>query len=115
MKPARVGSPVRGSRTGKPVMVLLDLLGRRMALRVLWELRGDPLTFRALMEVAETNPAVLNGRLRELRDALLVDHDGDGYHLTGDGRALLETLTPLTLWAEGWGQRVSAGETSAGS
>ena len=27
-------------------MVALDVLGRRGALRVLWELRGDPLTFR---------------------------------------------------------------------
>ena len=41
---------MRGSRTGRPVMVLLDLLGRRGALRVLWELRGDPLTFRALQK-----------------------------------------------------------------
>lgn len=110
MKPIRVGAPVRGSRTGKPVMVLLDLLGRRMALRVLWELRGEPLTFRALTLAAETNPAVLNSRLRELREALLVDHEGDGYRLTGEGRALLEMLTPLTVWAESWGQRMSGGE-----
>ena len=42
-------------------MTLLDLLERRMALRVLWELSvgGEPLTFRALQERAETNPSVL--------------------------------------------------------
>ena len=28
---------VRGSRTGRPIMVVLDVLGRRWALRVLWE------------------------------------------------------------------------------
>ena len=41
---------VRGSRTGRPIMALLDLLGRRMSLRILWELsRADePLTFRPL-------------------------------------------------------------------
>ena len=39
---------VRGSRTGRPIMVLLDLLGRRWALRILWELRGGALTSRAL-------------------------------------------------------------------
>ena len=31
---------VRGSRTGRPIMALLDLLGRRWTLRILWELRG---------------------------------------------------------------------------
>ena len=38
MKHPTLAKPVRGSRTGRPVMVLLDLLGRRMALRILWEL-----------------------------------------------------------------------------
>ena len=42
------GTPVRGSRTGRPIMAALDLLGRRWALRVLWELRGGPLSFREL-------------------------------------------------------------------
>ena len=37
---------VRGSRTGRPIMALLDLLGRRWSLRILWELRGAPLTSR---------------------------------------------------------------------
>ncbi|HJV56497.1 MAG TPA: transcriptional regulator, partial [Methylomirabilota bacterium] len=35
----RPGWPVRGSRTGRPIMALMDLLGRRWALRVIWELR----------------------------------------------------------------------------
>ena len=30
---------VRGSATGRPIMALLDLLGRRMTGRILWELR----------------------------------------------------------------------------
>jgi len=33
------GTRVRGSRTGRPIMALIDLLGRRWALRVVWELR----------------------------------------------------------------------------
>src|SRR6266480_959095 len=67
----RPGRRVRGSRTGRPVMALLDLLGRRMTLRVLWELSrsGEPLTFRALQGAADTNPALLNTRLKELRAA----------------------------------------------
>src|SRR5262245_17537399 len=102
MTTPRVGKPVRGSRTGRPIMVALDLLGRRAALRVLWELRGDALTFRALQEAVDTNPALLNTRLKELREAGLVDHDG-GYRLTADGRALLSALQPLWSWAETWG------------
>jgi len=102
MTAPRVGRPVRGSRTGRPIMVALDLLGRRAALLVLWELRGETLTFRALQDAADTNPALLNTRLKELREAGLVDHDG-GYQLTADGRALLAAMQPLSAWAERWG------------
>jgi DNA-binding HxlR family transcriptional regulator len=98
------GEPVRGSRTGRPVMALLDLLGRRMALRILWELsRAEaPLTFRALQDAAETNPALLNTRLKELRAAKLAVHRGDGYALSDDGEALVALLLPLTEWSCRW-------------
>lgn len=98
------GKPVRGSRTGRPVMALLDLLGRRMALRILWELsRADaPLTFRALQGAADTNPAVLNSRLKEFRAARLVVHSGDGYSLSEQGKALLLLLLPVVDWANQW-------------
>lgn len=85
-------------------MVALDLLGRRSALRILWELREETLTFRMLQNAAETNPALLNTRLKELRDARIVDHVGDGYALTEQGRALLEALQPLAGWARGWAE-----------
>ncbi len=101
----RPGTRVRGSSTGRPIMALLDLLGRRAALRVLWELRGAPLTFRALQEAAGTNPSVLNARLGELREAGVVEHGEDGYALTGDGRGLLDKLAPLHGWAEAWARR----------
>jgi DNA-binding HxlR family transcriptional regulator len=86
-------------------MALFDLLGRRATLRVLWELRGGSLTFRALVEAADTNPSVLNTRLAELREAGVVDHDGEGYALTADGTGLLERLAPLHAWAEAWAKR----------
>ncbi len=103
----RPGRRVRGSRTGRPVMALLDLLGRRMTLRVLWELArsGGPLTFRALQGAADTNPALLNTRLKELRAARLVIHGGEGYSLSAEGRALLRRLLPLGQWAERWAAR----------
>src|SRR5262245_64105660 len=83
----RPGRNVRVSSSGRPIMALLDLLGRRGALRVLWELRsGEAMTFRALQDAAQTNPSVLNTRLQELREAEVIAHDGDGYVLTAHGR-----------------------------
>jgi DNA-binding HxlR family transcriptional regulator len=87
-------------------MVLLDLLGRRMTLRILWELRDRHLTFRALQEAAETNPSVLNVRLKELREAHLVAHEADGYGLTAHGKELLETFLPLHAWADRWARQL---------
>jgi DNA-binding HxlR family transcriptional regulator len=83
-------------------MALLDLLGRRMAGRILWELRDGSLTFRALQAAAETNPSVLNVRLRELREAHIVEHGPEGYGLTPHGKRLLELFLPLHAWAEDW-------------
>ena len=99
----KVGKPVRGSSSGKPIMVLLDLLGRRSTLRLLWELRdGNSLTFRGLQAAADTNPSLLNTRLRELRETGLVEHDGDGYALTESGKGLMGALKPLAEWASDW-------------
>lgn len=105
-------APVRGSRSGRPVMVLLDLIGRRMALRVLWELSEakGPLTFRALAAAAETNPSVLNARLKELRAAGLVEHGATGYRLAADGAALVTLVLPLHQWAEQWAARRPAAD-----
>ena len=113
MTQPRSGRPVRGSRSGRPIMALLDLLGRRMALRILWEVsqREAPMTFRALQEAAETNPSVLNTRLKELREAGIIAHHGDGYALTADGQALLKLLLPLHQWSEQWA--ASAGRRPA--
>jgi DNA-binding HxlR family transcriptional regulator len=92
-------------------MALLDLLGRRMAGRVLWELRDGPLTFRALQQAAETNPSVLNARLGELREARIVEHGPEGYALTLRGKKLLELFLPLHLWAEDWAKALKRGQT----
>jgi DNA-binding HxlR family transcriptional regulator len=83
-------------------MVALDVLGRRGTLRVLWELRDDPLTFRALQAACQTNPSTLNTRLKELRGLGLVDHQDGGYRLTAHGRSLMSALGPLQSWADHW-------------
>lgn len=85
----------------RPIMVLLDLLGRRWALRILWELRDGPLSFRALQQAAGgLSPSVLNARLGELRHLGVVDAGDDGYALTRAGRDLGETLLALNAWAK---------------
>jgi len=107
---ARPGRRARGSRSGRPIMVLLDLLGRRMALRILWELSlaREPLTFRALQTAADTNPSVLNSRLRELRAARIVEHGGGGYQLSATGGALVALILPLHAWADRWAAQLKS-------
>jgi len=105
MATPRPGRPVRGSSSGRPIMALLDLLGRRWALRVLWELRAGPATFRELRARCDTmSPSVLNTRLHELREAGIVG-DAGGYSLTRRGRKLLAALAPLDAWSRGWQPR----------
>lgn len=90
----------------QPIMEILDALGRRWALRILWELRGEPLTFRALQEASGgLSPSVLNDRLRELSEMGIVEKAGDGYTLSNDGRQLGELLLPLDAWARRWARR----------
>jgi DNA-binding HxlR family transcriptional regulator len=98
---------VRGSRTGRPVMVLLDLLGRRWTLRILWELRSERLTSRALRAACDdASPTILQTRLTELRAAGFVElAPAEGYGLTPLGRELCETFLPLHRFAERWRKR----------
>ena len=86
-------------------MALLDLLGRRWALRILWELREAPATFRELQARCDgLSPSVLNQRLAELRESRIVESGEGGYQLTDAGRRLLAALAPLNDWAKAWGK-----------
>lgn len=100
----RPGRPARGTRTGRPLLVAFDLLGRRWALRVLWELRDEHLGFRALQErCGGISSSVLRDRLAELVGARLLENDDAGrYGLSRHGYALLQALKPLSRWAEEW-------------
>ena len=101
---------VRGSRTGRPIMVLLDVLGRRWALRILWELRDAPLTSRALRTACdEASPTVLQARLDDLREAGFVElGEASGYGLTALGRELCDTFMPLHRFAQRWRSKSGA-------
>src|ERR1700749_3721772 len=102
MNSPRIGSSARGSRSGRPIMVDLDALGRPGALRLLWELRDGPLTFRALQTACDSNPGSLNARLKELRQLRIVAHGDAGYFLTPHGQSLMAALEPLQSWAHRW-------------
>jgi DNA-binding HxlR family transcriptional regulator len=93
----QVGSPP----TDAPALELFDLLGRRWAMRVLWELRSDGLTYRDLAaRIPDLSTSVLTHRLRDLRQAQLVEHQrGAGYHLTAQGQDLVAHLERLRQWA----------------
>lgn len=96
-------------------MAALDLMGRRGALRILWELRdGAVLTFRGLQAAAELPPGTLNARLGELRTAGVVDQAG-GYRLTPRGAQLLDALAPLQAWSQAWAEDLGAHDPCAGT
>jgi len=101
---------VRGSTSGRPIMALLDLLGRRWTLRILWELREHTLTSRELRAACdEASPTVLQARLTDLRGAGFIDLASEGgYGLTPLGRDLLEHFLPLHRFAERWNRRAPA-------
>lgn len=104
--PALRKSAVRGSRSGWPIMALLDLMGRRWSLRIIWELREQSMTSRALRSACdEASPTVLQARLSELRDAGLIELAESGYGLTAMGRELRDTVLPLHRFAERWSRR----------
>lgn len=86
-------------------MALLDLLGRRWSLRIIWELRDErSLTSRALRSACDdASPTVLQARLSDLREAGFVELvPASGYRLTELGKDLFETFLPLHRFAERW-------------
>jgi len=90
-------------------MAALDLLGRRWALRVLWELRDGPLGARDLRRRCDSmSSSVLYERLRELTAAGLITQREDQYELSDQGRSLGTAISALDTWAGEW-----AGEWAA--
>ena len=107
VKAVRPGRPARGSKSGRPIMVLLDLLGRRWTLRIVWELREEPRRFRELQDLIGASPTIVNARLAELREARLVElDDKTGYRLTALGSELLRLFLPLHVWSEKWAKSI---------
>ncbi len=84
-------------------MVLLDVLGQRWTLRILWELTSGPASFRDLQARCDgVSPSVMNTRLKTLRSLDLVERVTEGYALTRQGRQLGRHLNKLNAWADEW-------------
>jgi len=98
------GRNVRGSTTGRPLMAAMDLLGRRWALRILWELRAGPVGARDLQARCDgMSSSVLYDRLRDLAASGLLERTHDEkYALSERGTGLGSALEPLDAWAEAW-------------
>jgi DNA-binding HxlR family transcriptional regulator len=110
--PPRPGHHVRGSTSGRPLMAAMDLLGRRWALRILWELRDGPTGARKLRAKCDgMSSSVLYDRLRDLHASGLIERtDDDAYVLSRMGASLGVALKPLVAWSEAWA--TSLGESA---
>lgn len=101
------GDKVRGSKSGEPVMALFDLMGRRWAMGIVWNMDNEPITFRLLQSRCEfISPSILNSRIKDLREAGIIERTLDGYILTKRGQDLKELLKPLGSWSKEWAEEV---------
>jgi len=92
------------SKENAAISQLLSLLEARYAMRVLWALRdGHAQTFRLLQDsVGGITPNTLNTRIKELREAGLMQHGSDGYSITASGSDLLKRMADLQGFAARW-------------
>jgi DNA-binding HxlR family transcriptional regulator len=98
-----MGTAGRQAANDARAVALFELLERRWALRVLWELRAGAIGFRNLqLACGGVSPTVLSKRLSELRGAGLVEAKSPGFVLTDPGEALVRALQPLGAFAQGW-------------
>lgn len=110
------GTKVGSSRTGRPIIAVLNLLGRRWSLRILWELhQNGPSSFRALQRFCgDISPTVLNTRLSELREAgIIALRGGEGYVITEEGLELGRIINDLNMWAKSWAEKTVSGRAAA--
>lgn len=99
-----LGPPPDEPAAPSPTAALLDLLGRRWALRILWELRDRPCSFNELRARCDgMSGSVLSQRLTELRDAGLIEPEPEGgYRLTDPAASLLSRMRFFDDWASEW-------------
>ena len=100
------GKPVRGSKSGAPLMALFDLLGRRWAMGIVWQLSDGCLSFSELQKRCTTiSPTILSTRIKDLSEAGLIERTLDGYVLTATGMELFKILEPFKDWSINWAKQ----------
>lgn len=99
--PSPAERAARGPGSRPSILDLLDLLGHRWAMRILWELSSGPTRFTEIQDRCDAmSPSVLNQRLAELGRAGLVQVRPERrYGLTPDGSELVGFLAPLDPWS----------------
>lgn len=88
-------------------MAIFDLLGRRWAMGIVWQLSEGPLTFGELQSrCASISPTILSTRLKDLSEAKLLERTLEGYQLTRMGKELFQILHPFGPWSIRWSKMV---------
>ncbi len=92
---------------GKPLEVVLELLGQRGVYTILRSLQGGSLRFGALQQATGLPPRTLSLRLKELEELGLISRTEHhevpprvDYALTSLGQALQPALEALARWEE---------------
>jgi len=88
----------------RPIVQLIDILGKKWVLRILWELKEGPCTFRELQSrCGDLSPTIINTRIKDLCATHLVFKSPDsGYNLSQHGSELIELFYPLNDFANRW-------------
>jgi len=88
----------------RPIVQLIDILGKKWVLRILWELQESPCTFRELQSrCGDLSPTIINTRIKDLCAAQLVYKSPEsGYTLSQHGNELIELFYPLNEFANRW-------------
>ncbi|MGQ3678954.1 winged helix-turn-helix transcriptional regulator [Tenacibaculum discolor] len=100
------GKSVRGSKSGKPIMALFDLLGRNWTMSIIWYLNDAPKSFSDLEKLCDDiSPTTLNTRLKELQKTFIIERVVEGYKLTDIGEELFVLFEPLREWSSKWSEK----------
>ncbi|WP_428742149.1 winged helix-turn-helix transcriptional regulator [Tenacibaculum sp.] len=100
------GKSVRGSKSGKPIMALFDLLGRSWTMSIIWHLNDSPKSFSDLEKLCDDiSPTTLNTRLKELQKTFIIEKILGGYQLTEIGEELFLLFEPLRNWSKEWSKK----------
>lgn len=96
-------------KSNRPVMALIDLLSKKWVLRILWELRQSPCTFRELQaRCGDISPTMINNRVKELHSAKLLDKSPEhGYCLSPLGEEFIDLFAPIYQFSERWATEIN--------